>query len=730
MARGPGRPPSTDAGEPLTIPLFDSAHDGYGDGYAIRPNRYNRVLYGFDTRVPGELRFADLISTLAYENAITRPPLFCMEWRNAEGAGVERQTTTAFISNTTFGQILYGVVTNVASSSPAARAACVHDAGDGIAYRYLSYGNGGTMERQAIDGSVSTSGAGANFEHDKLASISGALYGSSRPTGGTRWTSVQFVPFGSNPFTSGNWSAVTRVGSPQHDINNIIEVRGVPVVLKPEGIFTYNRSLNQWENMLPAWEANPHPDNGRAAVSLGPYAVISMGQGGCLRFDGYTVQDVSPYLDAVPDIDTTSQKISAMGVYGGEIIAVTSVSHGQYGGSGSKESHVFGGGLPFNQKALAVGNDTTEGVRFWRTTDNEVTFTNGATNAGDESLATVVSLNSQDTAANGDYFVIGHRYPWRACIIEFDIGATAVNTAAATLTAEYWNGSAWTSIAIQDYTLHFNGTTSATLGQSGTIVLTDNPTDWAARTYGTGGTDTAAGYFYIRFSVSAALSATVSVANVRFIPWRPAIDTTNHAIDGQDRSGVLPHILIGKPDGEGITWHDMGSLGAVDEIGSIMVGHIGGNLGSHARKIVCFGRRQIYLYHISESNMWPFLSARGLYESGAFNPLDGRMVALQEVSVRGRDFDGVGNLIFYYRYDPHERWSAVSLGARPPCVSRVSSGSRGTAFQWAIGYVMSDTSNPHAQRRPIITGIEATFLALPTPADQTPQRLIATTNRG
>ena len=114
---GPGRPPRIDTGETLTIPLFDSAHAGYGDGYAIRPNRYNRVLYGFDTRVPGELRFADLISTIAYENAITRPPLFCMEWRNTAGAGVERQTTVAFISNTTYGQILYGAVTNTASGS-------------------------------------------------------------------------------------------------------------------------------------------------------------------------------------------------------------------------------------------------------------------------------------------------------------------------------------------------------------------------------------------------------------------------------------------------------------------------------------------------------------------------------------------------------------------------------------------------------------------------------------
>ena len=52
------------APELLRVPLFQSAHAGFGDSREVAPNRYNRILYGFDARFPGELRFGDFFQKL------------------------------------------------------------------------------------------------------------------------------------------------------------------------------------------------------------------------------------------------------------------------------------------------------------------------------------------------------------------------------------------------------------------------------------------------------------------------------------------------------------------------------------------------------------------------------------------------------------------------------------------------------------------------------------------
>ena len=699
-----------------TVPLFESAHEGYGDErYAGSQYRYSRVFRGWDTRYAGELRVGDALTTIAHASTINRPPIWAAEWRATNA----RYPVLVYIADAIVFQLQFGVSTSRITLGQVATGACFHDNGSGIQRLVVAEGDNGNIQIFDIAGSADT--ITGTVQRDKVASISGALYGSAIPASAVRWNGVTFVPYGSSPALAANWSSVTRVGWATTDINNIAGVRGVPCVLKPEGIFLYNRNLDLWENMMPTWEADPNPDNGRACVSLGPNLVIGRGSGGCVIFDGYSIKEFSPFGPrAAPGFDTTSQVFSALGIYRDWIAGATSVSRGYVGGSGSKEEHGLAGFATYNSKLINIGTHATEGLRSWKTLDNESTFTDYSTNSGDQDLTTQATWDALSPTAPQDFVYIGARFPFRAMLVEFDVGGAQVNTTVATLSAWYWDGSAWQTMALTDFTL----LSGATLGQSGLIVFTGNPTDWAARAIST---DTGTS-FYIRLQPSTALSATVRPANIRVIPWRPAIDTTNFASEGQDRSGVYPHACMGRPGAAGGGWHDLGSVNAVDEIGAITVAPVGGATGSDPRKLVLLGRSNIYAYHLTEQSMWPWLQSAGLIEYSIFDPAGDKLVKLREVRLFGHDFDGLTTLTMYYRNDTGERWSKIDFGARPPFVHKLSASEPfGTQFQWALAYTMTQTE---PIRRPVVIRIEADFEVMDGPPSIAFQTALSTIPRG
>ena len=96
-----------------------------------------------------------------------------------------------------------------------------------------------------------------------------------------------------------------------------------------------------------------------------------------------------------------------------------------------------------------------------KTTDDLVTATDYSDAAQDESAATDVVLSSLGTLVQGDYLLIGSHQPFRGLAVDVD----AANANAATLLAEYWNGSAWATLSASD------GTASggATFAQDGLI---------------------------------------------------------------------------------------------------------------------------------------------------------------------------------------------------------------------------------------------------------------------
>lgn len=129
-------------------------------------------------------------------------------------------------------------------------------------------------------------------------------------------------------------------------------------------------------------------------------------------------------------------------------------------------------------------------------------YTDYTAAVGDDNSATYADLSALDTVANGDWLVIGADGPFRQILVAMD---ASVNTNVSTLTVSFWNGTAWRSVLNKT-----DGTKSGsiTLAQGGTIKF-DFPDGWEASTI-----DSVKAY-YVRLSVSAALSAAVHVTEVR-----------------------------------------------------------------------------------------------------------------------------------------------------------------------------------------------------------------------
>lgn len=135
---------------------------------------------------------------------------------------------------------------------------------------------------------------------------------------------------------------------------------------------------------------------------------------------------------------------------------------------------------------------------FLVTTDDESTFTSYIDEVTGSGHA---QLDALSTAANGDYFYVGYSEPFSGARLTMVGGE--VNANAATLAGQYWTGSAWATMTIAS-----DGTASggATLAQTGLVTFTlPAAGNWALKTIN----DTE--LYWVRFAVSAAVSATTSV---------------------------------------------------------------------------------------------------------------------------------------------------------------------------------------------------------------------------
>ena len=106
-------------------------------------------------------------------------------------------------------------------------------------------------------------------------------------------------------------------------------------------------------------------------------------------------------------------------------------------------------------------------------TDNGLVAATDYSAAGQQNPATVgaIVLNNLDALANGGALYVGSHLPFRGVSVTMSAN---VNAIASVLTASYWNGSAWVSLAATDNT----SSGGKTLAQTGSVAWTV-PAAWA-----------------------------------------------------------------------------------------------------------------------------------------------------------------------------------------------------------------------------------------------------------
>ena len=125
---------------------------GFGDSRPVAPNRYNRILYGFDARYPGELRFGDFMQNVAaHPDTSDGPPCWATEWRNAASDA----PVLVYFNGVNMIQVIYNAAaTRGAAFAQRATGGCFHDDGAGVQRVIIAQAASGNIESRTIANAV------------------------------------------------------------------------------------------------------------------------------------------------------------------------------------------------------------------------------------------------------------------------------------------------------------------------------------------------------------------------------------------------------------------------------------------------------------------------------------------------------------------------------------------------------------------------------------------------
>ena len=721
--------PPLAVGQPqiITVPLFESAQGGYGDADAgARPFTYNRCYGAVDTRWPGRV-YAGATRANTGSVANEADPVFATEWEDASGfpliywiQGLEVMALQVVGGGSEIGADVLG---NACTSG------MFDDDGSGVPYLYAGFGNGTAIRRMNRARTVSTSGDA--IYADLFLSSNGRAYRTVTPSSGTANSAISNCPAGSDRFTLANWSSDQRVGFAGTNINALLSVRQSPVAIKPEGIFAYSESLDRWVNYTPSWVRYQHPDNGKGAFSIGDQAVIPMGDGGAVLFNGFTVIDIDPVpQNAMPNAHTTTGKL------------INSLSQTVSRASLGTTRHWLIGLTPIGAKtqidSMAIAD---QGGMLWKYFDDSGgTFTDGEDDLFNGIPTDKETFSYADTA---DFIYIGWFFPFSGFTYDPGVGGT-VNDNVATMTVEIYNGSSWVTILSNDGTKVSNDS----FKQKGLVGWKEDP--FNDQTWTQTAVDSKTRY-WCRISWSATLTASVTWNTASLSPWYPPVDQSiaRLELDGLDRAGLFQHLIMGKLDQNTgtVIWHDMGTLAPTDigdnNIGSSRQLIIHGPSGGHStqsaetgapgdRTLAFIGRNSILAYLGPPDDRAGILEAystdHGFFEASAILPAGGKSVRLKEIRIQGEGFDDTLFGQIYYTWDKGKPWSRCgSRITRAPSVVHSPDGDEGgVKFRWGF-YFAGGTTTTTQVNHPFFSGIEADFEIISRPLDAIQERPMPST---
>ncbi len=663
------RPQNAPKGQ-IRIPVFRGGQEGYGDSRVLpqkRQNSYNRTSYNADMRWPGEMRefFINPLPVGVFHN---NAPIYITEWEDTVP-----NPLILYVADNKIMKIQAGAVTTDTTLAAVATGATMHDNGSGVPYLYVAEGGvpgAAKVQRRDRTGAITIA---TNLYADKLLSLAGNLYitaaSSTGPTNGIT-NGIGVVTVGTDPNVAAQ-PALTVIGNPGRKINNITAVRYAPVCLKQDGSCADDRLSDTWLNHANWMKDLPHPDNGKVYWYEGTDVCIALGMGGAVRFNGFVAipYDLLPLEDTTPDLDTTTQLIAAGGTARHWGALVTQI--------GAKRQRNGGAGDPTQPTGLGAGS--TPNVA--KSTDAGATFTSYGSQAFDGDPTTFADLSALPGAGSGQVYFV-HSQPFQGV----KLSVLAANANAATWTAAVWNGTTWVNIGVVDLTLITGNT--VTLGRTGWMMIASDPV--AAVGWKRGGIGVlGATQYQLRLTVSAALSASVQVNAVDFLPWRPSLDPVNFSVDGMDRAGMYPHLLFSRTQGDGAhVVHDMGRLQNADEVGAVIYAAVGGASLNDDRQIVICGKNYVTWTSMSLDDRpaafgWPVNSINVLVERPGIDL--GVVARLNAVELDGFDFRRQGFL--YYRFEDGRPWTLAGEFRSLPARIEVPSSDRvGDVIRFAVGW--------------------------------------------
>src|SRR3990167_14332 len=309
MGRGIQQDTATPAPSIITIPLFKTSHEGFGNERLVSEGAYHRVYGSIDPRWPGRFHLGLRVRSLA-STSYTRTPIFATEWTASDGVS----PLVYYIAGARVMVIQNGALSQVGSDFPDnATGGMFDDNGSGIPYLYACF-SGVAADAKYIRrmDRAQTFTTSVDAVAHRLLSLNGKAYRSITPTGGTVNCRVSVCPSGSDRFLAASWGTPQAVGLAGTEVNALVGLRQSPVAIKPEGIYAYSDGLDRWVNY--GHFGDHHPDNGKGSYSMGDYIIVPMGSGGAVHFDGFNARSADPItINSSPGLHTTSNALQVVG---------------------------------------------------------------------------------------------------------------------------------------------------------------------------------------------------------------------------------------------------------------------------------------------------------------------------------------------------------------------------------------------------------------------------------
>ena len=180
-----------------------------------------------------------------------------------------------------------------------------------------------------------------------------------------------------------------------------------------------------------------------------------------------------------------------------------------------------------------------------RTGDGGQTYADLTAAVSDGDSGTYAHLDSLGAVSDGAWLLVGGKAPFAALAVEMNV---AVNSNAADVTAEYWNGSAWTTVrGLRDGTAR----DGKTLARDGDVSFRE-PTDWQLTTIN----DIEA--FWLRLTVASALDSSTRINEiaVREVRKAEAFRVVGSELARVSSETGAPVLSISVDGGADATWAD------------------------------------------------------------------------------------------------------------------------------------------------------------------------------